>query len=169
MTAQSISRPFTAAEATIAAKFFNIRGVQTSNGQDVNEIPLASPGPVSCHGSLLDLGPDPIQFQMGPGDGTQSAWTARLLGLPANQIITIKGDDVDHANMLDLVDVRAQIAALIGLDPNTMDFDDDDVFGLEDLAATFEDFSKFIEEMTKLADVGRDFRPSSSAGSHTGS
>ena len=55
-----------------------------------------------------------------------------LLGLPANQIIT-KGDDVDHANMLDLVDVRAQIAALIGLDPNTMDFDDDDVFGLKTL------------------------------------
>jgi pimeloyl-ACP methyl ester carboxylesterase len=159
VTAQSISRPFTAAEATIAAKFFNIRGVQTSNGQDVNETPVGQSWARVLPWFSADLGPDPIQFQMGPGDGTQSAWTARLLGLPANQIITIKGDDVDHANMLDLVDVRAQIAALIGLDPNTMDFDDDDVFGLEDLAATFEDFSKFIEEMTKLAEVGRDFRP----------
>ena len=82
VTAQSISRPFTAAEATIAAKFFNIRGVQTSNGQDVNETPVGQSWARVLPWFSADLGPDPIQFQMGPGDGTQSAWTARLLGTP---------------------------------------------------------------------------------------
>jgi len=162
VTAQSISRPFTSAEATIASKFFNIRGVQTRNGGtiDVNKTPVGQSWARVSPLFSADLDLDPIQDQLGPGDGTQPAWTTRLLGLPnpANQIITIKGDDLDHATILDNVDVRVRIAALIGLDPTIMDFDDD-VFGLADLAATFEEFSKFMNEITKLADVGRDFMP----------
>jgi len=85
------------------------------------------------------------------------AWTARLLGLPLGQIITITGDDVKHANMLDLDRVRARIAELIGLDASALDFDDD-VPGLEELAASLEDFIAFGEGLAKFTS-GRDLMP----------
>ena len=141
VTARNISSPLT--DATIRAKLYNIRGVKTQNGQPANDTAVGQSWARVSPLFSADLDPDPIQDHPGPGDGTQPAWTTRLLGLSPDQIITIKDDDVQHANMLDLRRVRAEIALLIGLNPDDLDFDD--VPGLEELAASLEDFVAFAE------------------------
>lgn len=155
VTARNISSPLT--DTTIRAKFYNIRGVKTQNGQPVNSTAVGVSWARVSPLFSADFDADPIQDRMGPGDGTQPAWTTRLLGLPPDQISTITGDDVKHANMLDLDRVRARIAELIGLDASALDFDDD-VPGLEELAASLEDFIAFGEELAKFTS-SRDLMP----------
>ena len=133
VTAHNVSRAFS--DPSVAAKFYNIRGVQSNNGQILNKTPVgqswARISPTFC----ADSDPDPIEDKKGPGDGTQPAWTTRLLGLPPSQIITIVGE-LTHTRMLDLTSVQTQIAQLIGLDAATMDFDID-VLGLMRLQQAF--------------------------------
>ena len=157
-TARKISSPLT--DAAIAAKFYNIRGVQQRNNQDIDETAVGQFWARVSPWFSPDFDPDPIQSVPGPGDGTQPAWTTKLLGLPdpARQIITIKGDDVDHATMLDIARVRAKIAELIGLNPASLDFDDD-VFGFAELMATLEEFNEFRQGMAKMEKFARKFRP----------
>jgi hypothetical protein len=154
-TALNIGKPLT--DATIAAKLYNIRGVQEQNGQAVNGTAVGQQWARVSPWFSPDFDGDPIQSVSGPGDGTQPAWTTKLLGLPASQITTIKGDDVEHATILDLDRVRVRIAELIGLDPDSMDFDD--VPGLGQLAATLEEFNDFMGGMPEMEEAARKFRP----------
>lgn len=155
VTARNISSPLT--DTTIRAKLYNIRGVKTENSQPADSTAVGVSWARVTPLFSADFDADPIQDKMGAGDGTQPAWTTRLLGLPPSQIITITGDDVKHANILDLDRVRARIAELIGLDASAMDFDDD-VPGLEELAASLEDFIGFAEGLAKFTS-GRDLKP----------
>lgn len=155
VTARNISRAFS--DLALTAKFYNIRGVQMANGRPANNTPVAQSWARVSSMFSADIDPDPIEDIMGPGDGTQPAWTTRLLGLPSDQIITIKGDDISHATMLDLTSVQKEIAQMIGLDVNDLDFDID-VLGLDQLAASLEDFDEFVEELANLT-VGRDLSP----------
>jgi pimeloyl-ACP methyl ester carboxylesterase len=155
VTARNISSALT--DTTIRAKLHNIRGVKTQNGQPVNTTAVGVSWARVSPLFSADFDPDPIHDQMGPGDGTQPAWTTKLLGLPAGQIITIQGDDVEHANMLDLDRVRARIAQLIGLNVDDLDFVND-VPGLEELAASLEDFIAFAEGLAEFTS-GREIMP----------
>jgi hypothetical protein len=152
VTARNISSPLT--DTTIRTKFYNIRGVQTHNGQPVNGTAVGQFWARVSPTFSADFDPDPVQDVPGLGDGTQAAWTTRLLGLPAGQISTFTGDDVKHANMLDLDRVRARIAELIDLDPSALN-SASDVPGLEELAASLEEFNEFVEGLAKFA-TGRD-------------
>ncbi len=156
-TARKISSPL--ADAAIAAKFYNIRGVQQHNNQDVDETAVRQFWTRVSSSFSPDFDPDPIESVPGPGDGTQPAWTTKLLGLPdpASQIITIKGDDVDHATMLDIARVRAKIAELIGLNPASLDFADVD--GLAELMATLEEFNEFMQGMAEVEKFAHKYRP----------
>jgi hypothetical protein len=150
MVARTMSRAIT--DPAIAGKFYNIRGVKSENGQVVNSTTVSiSWGRVPADFDP-DHDPDPIEDKKGPGDGTQPAWTARLLGLPAGHVITIVGDEIEHVMMLDRPRVQRKIAELIGLDPGTL------AFGAENgelLAASLSDFNEFLDGMRKLV-AGRD-------------
>jgi hypothetical protein len=61
-----------------------------------------------------DADPDPFTDALGPGDGTQPAWTTRLLGLPDGHVITVKGD-IEHQTLMNESRVQAKIAVLLGL------------------------------------------------------
>ena len=77
-------------------RFFNIRGVQSP--------PQTTPGSVSW-GLLTgpnNPGISPIGTGSGtPGDGTQPAWSTRLVTLPPGQIINLVGGDVSHMLMME--------------------------------------------------------------------
>ena len=90
---------------------------------------------------------------MGPGDGTQPAWTARLLGLPASQIISVVGDEIDHATMLNVPSVQKKIAGVIGLDVNALRFGLD-ILGFAQRAASLSQFDEFLDGVGNLT-LGR--------------
>ena len=86
---------------------------------------------------------------MGPGDGTQPAWTARLLGLPASQVISVVGDEIDHATMLSVPSVQTKIAGLIGLDVNALRFPPD-ILGFAQRAVSLSQFDEIVETAGRL-------------------
>jgi hypothetical protein len=141
---------------TIAAKFYNIRGVQSQNGIRINGTVVSQLWQRVPPSFDPDTDPDPIEDQMGYGDGTQPAWTTRLLGLadPDNQIITIVKDRLEHMVMMNDSDVQAAIAALLGLDPDEMMFMDED---MGKSVASRSDLDKFFRGLSERFD--KDFSP----------
>jgi pimeloyl-ACP methyl ester carboxylesterase len=134
---------------TIAAKFYNIRGVQSQNGNELDGTVVSQLWQRVAASFDPDTDPDPIEDQMGPGDGTQPAWTTRLLSLPdpTNQVITIVDDDLEHMVMMNHPDVQKQIALLLGLDPYDMTFIDEDID-----AASRSDLDNFFSGLSKQFD-----------------
>jgi pimeloyl-ACP methyl ester carboxylesterase len=108
---------------SVAAKFYNIRGVQAKNGKKQRKTVISHLwGRVSPQFDP-DTDSDPIEDAMGYGDGVQPAWTARLLGLadPAKHVITIV-DDIEHMTMMNAPSVQRKIAALLELDQQVLTF-----------------------------------------------
>jgi hypothetical protein len=145
--ARRVSSPFT--DLAIAAKFFNIRGVKSENGKVVNKTVVGQRWGRISPDFDPDNDPDPIVDTMGPGDHTQPAWTwtTRLLGLPASQVITIVGDDIDHPTMMELPTVQKKIAELLGLDPSVMKFKSGN---MGQVAASRLEFDNFLDGMRKV-------------------
>jgi hypothetical protein len=143
--ARRVSSPFT--DPAIAAKFFNIRGVQSENGQVVNNTVVSQTWGRISPDFDPDNDPDPIVDTMGPGDDTQPAWTTRLLGLPATQVITIVGDDINHPLMMELPTVQKEIAELLGLNPAVMKFKSGN---MGQVAASRVEFNNFLDGMRKV-------------------
>ena len=141
------------ADPAIAAKFYNIRGVQSANGEVVNSTPVSQSWSRISPDFDPDSYPDPIVDTYGPGDNTQPAWTTRLLGLPARQVITIIGDDIDHPIMLELRSVQEKIAALIGLDPTVMKFSRGNMAQVATSRAEFDDFLDGMHKVTADRDL----------------
>jgi hypothetical protein len=144
---RKLSSAFT--DPAIAAKFYNIRGVQSRDGVVLNDTVVGqSWGRISPEFDP-DTDPDSIDDKMGPGDSIEPAWTTRLLGLPdpASQVITIVGDDIHHATMMDVPKVQMKIAELIGLDPTVMRFRSENT---ERLAASRSEFNAFLDGMHQL-------------------
>jgi hypothetical protein len=108
---QSVASPLT---ATTAAKFYNIRGVQFKNGAVLNDTVVSQTWRLVPPTFDPDADPDPFTDALGPGDGTQPAWTTRLLGLPDGHVITVKGD-IEHMTLMNESRVQAKIAVLLGL------------------------------------------------------
>ena len=127
----------------IAAKVYNIRGVQWEEG-DVIETVVSQLWQRVPPSFDPDVDPDPIEDTKGPGDGTQPAWTTRLLGLSDEQVITIKKGDIEHMVMMNRQDVQCEIAKLLELDPETMTFIGED---LEKLVARRSDLNEFLDDL----------------------
>jgi pimeloyl-ACP methyl ester carboxylesterase len=136
------------ADANVAAKFYNIRGVQSENGTVKSETVVAQRWERVPESFDPDADTDPIEDTKGPGDGVQPAWTARLLGLPdpAQQVITVV-DDLEHMMMMNNTEVQAKIAELLGLDPNDLTFMAED---MEDVVATRNDLNQFLARLRSL-------------------
>jgi pimeloyl-ACP methyl ester carboxylesterase len=152
-TARNVSRAIT--DPAIAGKFYNIRGVKSSNGTVVNSTAVSISWKRISSNFDPDEDPDPIEDKMGPGDGTQPAWTARLLGLPAGHVITIVGDEIEHLRMMNLPRVQSKIAELLGLDPGGMMFAPANI---TPLAASLSDFKGFLDGLRRVT-AGRDLTP----------
>ena len=94
--------------AALEPKFFNIRGVRTK---------------VDTVGSVTWDWLSPVQFDqepvtdvsLVPGDDTQPAWSARLATLPANQIITVEGPDINHMFIMNCPETLAELGTLLGV------------------------------------------------------
>jgi pimeloyl-ACP methyl ester carboxylesterase len=130
----------------VAAKFYNIRGVQAKNGVRLQGTVVSSRWACVPPQFDADHDPDPITDSLGFGDGTQPAWTTRLLGLPnpAQQVITIV-DDIEHMTMMNAPSVHREIAALLGLDPATAAF----VEQTEVIMATRDDLNRFLDGLRR--------------------
>jgi hypothetical protein len=138
----------------VAAKLYNIRGVQSQNGSKLNGTVVSQIWQRVPPSFDPDTDPDPIEDQMGYGDGTQPAWTTRLLGLPnPNQVITIVADGLEHMVMMNRTEVQEKIAMLLGLDPDDMMFMDEDVD-----AACRSDLDEFFRGLSKRFEK-KDFGP----------
>jgi hypothetical protein len=145
--ARRVSSPFT--DPAIAGKFFNIRGVRSQNGMVVNKTVVSQTWRRISPDYDPDNDPDPIIDTTGPGDKVQPAWTTRLLGLAASQVITIVGDDIDHPMMMELPSVQRKIAELIGLDPSVMKFKSEN---MAQVAASRSEFNNFLDGIRKATD-----------------
>jgi len=95
---------------TIAAKLYNIRGVQSQKGNKLNGTVVRQLSQRVPPSFDPDTDPDPIEDRLGHGDGTQPAWTTKLLGLPdpKNQVITIVADGLEHMVMMNHPKVQAR-------------------------------------------------------------
>ena len=93
--------------AARAGKFFNLRGIQSPTGSTIGSITWgALTGPNNPQASPITSGPGDL------GDDTLPAWTARHVGLNANQIIPVKGD-IDHMLIMEDDLTHAAIAQVL--------------------------------------------------------
>ncbi len=92
--------------AQYADRFYNIRGVQTSN-QTIGGI-----GWDVVPGAVPNVSPISDQPPPAPGDNTQPAWTARLVTLPANHCRTVQGA-IDHMFMMEYAATQQPIASVL--------------------------------------------------------
>jgi hypothetical protein len=104
----------------VASRFFNIRAVQGSGGNDLmqtyvsqkwNRVPAAF-NPDAPHTV-------PITYETGPGDGTIPAWSARLISLDQaypDHVVTLRGD-LDHISLMESEAVQNQIYNFLELPP----------------------------------------------------
>jgi pimeloyl-ACP methyl ester carboxylesterase len=91
-----------------AGKFFNIRGVQTTNSTVGGTTWRLLANPPHCPAvSPITDNPPP-----GPGDDTQPAWTARHAALPNAQWVTVTAA-IDHMLMMDYPQTQAAIAQVL--------------------------------------------------------
>ncbi|MBV8744839.1 MAG: hypothetical protein JO134_07350 [Xanthobacteraceae bacterium] len=109
---QDVAAPLTNA---MAAKFYNIRGVQFKNGQAVNGTVVSQTWALVPPTFDPDTDADPLTDILGPGDDTLPAWSTRLLGLPPGHVITIKGANLEHMDLMNDSRVQTRIRALLGL------------------------------------------------------
>ncbi len=136
------------ADPNTASKFYNIRGIQSKNGNVLSDTVVAQLWERVPELFDPDTDPDPIDDKNGYGDGVQPAWTARLLGLPdpAQQVITIV-DDIEHMTMMNNSKVQEKIAELLGLDPNALTFVLED---MEEFVASRVELDQFLSGVRKL-------------------
>ena len=136
------------ADPNTASKFYNIRGIQSKNGNVLSDTVVAQLWERVPESFDPDTDPDPIDDKNGYGDGVQPAWTARLLGLPdpAQQVITIV-DDIEHMTMMNNSKVQEKIAELLGLDPNALTFVLED---MEEFVASRVELDQFLSGVRKL-------------------
>jgi hypothetical protein len=109
---QSVAAPLTNA---MAAKFYNIRGVQFKNGRAVNGTVVSQTWEMVPPNFDPDADADPLTDIEGPGDNTLPAWSTRLLGLPPGHVITIKGANLEHMDLMNDSQVQNTIRGLLGV------------------------------------------------------
>jgi len=101
-------------DPTISAKFFNIRGVTTKNGVDVNETVTHQTWDwIDPDFDPIDVNNCPITDYLGPGDGTLPAWSTRFVQTPAANVLTLRGDDIDHMFMMNNTQVFNTLLTVI--------------------------------------------------------
>jgi pimeloyl-ACP methyl ester carboxylesterase len=90
-----------------ASKFFNLRGIQSPTGSTTGSITWgALTGPNNPRASPVTSG------QGGYGDGTQPAWSARLVTLNSGQVVPVEGD-IDHMFIMEDDITHAAIASVL--------------------------------------------------------
>ena len=112
-------------DPAIAAKFYNIRGVQTKGNTPVNGTVVRSKWgrlPRDFNPDARNSLPDSVTDFKGYGDGVQPAWGARLLQLMEQpycqagdqHVITVKGK-VEHMDMMSEDSVQQELAKILGI------------------------------------------------------
>jgi hypothetical protein len=142
-TSRRVSQPL---DAAIAPRFFNIRGVQTRNGAELNNTAVGQTWKRVTQFYNPRNDGDPVKDIMGRGDGVQPAWTTRLLGLPdpAAQITTIR-NDLEHMDLMSVPAVQARIAELLGLNLDTIAY----MMVQSAPPSSREDLNRFLEGLRK--------------------
>src|SRR5262249_4421608 len=145
-----------ALDAGVAAKFYNIRGVQTRyNGalklqKTAVRSTWQSIDPATYNPDAANP-PKLMVDTLGYGDGVQPAWTTRLLQLqqpPYNasadrHVITLANDSVDHMFMMNETAVHKAIGKLLGLPATLFAFE----IKQAPTPATPEAFNDFLEDL----------------------
>ncbi len=144
-------------DPSVAQKFFNIRGVQSRNGQRLNGTVVGQVWNKAPPGFDPDAptAVDPISDVNGFGDGTQPAWSARLLqmlNVPPRadglcHVTTIE-DDVDHMYMMNYRSVQNVIAQILGITPLAVFAD-----WVRPDMATPDEFNDFLRRIPQPRDV----------------
>ena len=98
-----------AAQTRHTAEFFCIRGVKSGGNSTTGSVRWKTvPG-------TYDIGGDPSPIVDGPqvpGDGTQPAWTTRLVTLAPRQVVTVQGR-LDHADMMEFAGTQTAIGNIL--------------------------------------------------------
>jgi pimeloyl-ACP methyl ester carboxylesterase len=101
-------------DTRINDKFFNIRGVTTNNGVDLNEtVTHQTWGWIDPNFDPNNTNNSPITDYLGPGDGTLPAWSTRFAYAPAANVRTLWGDDIDHMFMMNNSQVFNELLTVI--------------------------------------------------------
>ena len=102
-----------ALDPSVAAKFTNIRGVQTDGVNDLYDTVVAQTWTRAPKTFDPDNGPDHIIDIPGPGDGTLPAWATRFVADPAPKVITVRATNLDHMDLLNHADIQTAVASVI--------------------------------------------------------
>jgi hypothetical protein len=101
-------------DPSVKSKFFNIRGVTTSNGTAVNK--TVTHQTWACIDPYFDpnnVAGCPIVDYLGAGDGTLPAWSTRFVDTPTANVRTVRGDQIDHMFMMSDQQVLGVLATVI--------------------------------------------------------
>lgn len=100
----------------IADKFYCIRGVQKRANTLVQGTVVGHTWQRVAAGFDPDTPTtgDPIEDAYGYGDGVEAAWSARLLGLAHDHVITVV-DDIEHMTMMNEACVQDEISKLMSV------------------------------------------------------
>jgi pimeloyl-ACP methyl ester carboxylesterase len=100
--------------ASVAGKFYCIRGIKAGTADTAGSIswgaisntfdPATGPSPIS-DGSPVE------------GDGTQPAWTTRLVATGSNPSIDVVANDVEHMFIMEAPETQNAVAQALGLPP----------------------------------------------------
>jgi pimeloyl-ACP methyl ester carboxylesterase len=107
-----------ALDPSVAAKFWNIRCVQTDEaGADLAGTCVAQTWALVDANFDPDVGNDPITDAFGAGDSVVPAWSARLIGLDDSHVITLHAPDLEHQNLMNEGIIQEQLSNLLNLPP----------------------------------------------------
>ena len=152
--AAAVAATSQALDPTVAAKFWNIRAVTTA-ADGVTPLDNTSVGHLWSLAPANfdpDVGPDPVVDKPGPGDSVVPAWSGRLLGLPTGHVFTLRGQDLEHPNLMNTAQVQTQIAQLLNLPAPVLQLADANAVTRHPAIAARTDLDAFKAEVRRELD-----------------
>jgi hypothetical protein len=142
-----------ALDPSVSDKFWNVRYVQTGNGEtDLAGTVVAQTWALANANFDPDVGPDPITDNYGPGDSVVPAWSARLIGVANDHVVTLRAPGLEHQNLMNEGIVQEQLATLLNLSEPFMLLAQASAATTPPNAASRDELNAFIEELGEATD-----------------
>jgi hypothetical protein len=142
-----------ALDPSVSGKFWNVRYVQTDNGgTDLPGTVVAQTWALVNANFDPDVGPDPITDKLGPGDSVVPAWSARLIGVADDHVVTLRAPGLEHQNLMNEGIVQEELATLLNLSEPFMLLAQASAATTPHNAASRDELNAFNGELRKATD-----------------
>jgi hypothetical protein len=142
-----------ALDPSVSGKFWNVRYVQTDNGgTDLAGTVVAQTWALVNANFDPDVGPDPITDKNGSGDSVVPAWSARLIGVANDHVVTLRAPGLEHQNLMNEGIVQEELASILNLPEPFMLLAQASAATTPHNAASRSELNAFMGELRKTTD-----------------